>query len=68
MSTSPRRTGRWLRIALFVCALASAPFPFVGLPTRWFLGLPLWLWWSIGCTTLLSLLTAWTIHRHWDDG
>lgn len=67
MPSSRRRTGRRLRVLLVLLAIASAPFPFVGSATRWWLGLPLWLWWSIGCTTALSLLTAWTIHRHWDD-
>lgn len=57
------------RIWLGLLALGTVPFPFIGSDTRFFLGFPLWLWWSASFTVALSVVTATTILRGWrDDG
>ncbi len=60
----PRRH-RWYLLLLALLAIATVPFPFVGRELRLFWGLPLWLWWSFGAITCLSLTTAWGILRLW---
>lgn len=62
----PRRH-RGFYALLTIAAVLSAPFPFVLSSTRLLLGLPLWLWWSAACTTLLSALTAWGVTFYWRD-
>ena len=54
-------------LVLGLLALGTAPFPFIGSQLRMFLGLPLWLWWSLGMTLALSLLTWWGLGRYWKD-
>ena len=66
MKDEPRRHPLYL-LALLVCALGTAPFSFIGSEARMWLGLPVWLWASIGFTLALSVLTAWGILRYWDD-
>ena len=65
-SDEPRRHPRYLAL-LAAAALLTAPFPFIGGPPSLWLGLPVWLWWSLGWTVALSLLTAWGILRYWRD-
>ncbi len=69
MADEPRRHPVFM-VLLAICAVGTAPIVFVGSPTTFFLGLPLWLWWSAGFTLALSALTAWGIVRYWrdDDG
>lgn len=66
MSDEPRNHRGFL-IALAAVALATIPFPFIGRPVVLWFGLPLWLWWSLGWTTCLALLTAWGVMRLWSD-
>jgi len=54
-------------ILVALCAIATAPIPFAGAQTRWWAGLPVWLWWSLGFTALLSGLTCYAILRLWRD-
>ena len=58
---------RRLLLAMLLAAVLSAPFPFAGRDTIWWAGLPLWLWWSLGWTVVLSGLTGFAILRHWND-
>lgn len=60
----PRKHPGFL-ILLALVALATIPFPFVGPDPTLLLGLPLWLWWSLGWTAMLSALTAYGIQRYW---
>ena len=52
-------------VLLGLVALLTAPFPFIGSEPSFFVGLPLWLWWSIGMTVLLAALTSWGFFRYW---
>lgn len=68
VSEEPRRHRGFLALLALV-ALLTAPFPFAGAPLVLVWGLPLWLWWSLGMTALLSAVTVWGIVRLWrDDG
>jgi len=62
----PRRHP-WYMAALALNALAIIPLPFIGPEPSFWLGLPLWLWWSFAWTVSLSCLTAWGILRYWRD-
>lgn len=66
MQDQPRRHRIFL-LLLLVSILASVPFAFVNRPPVFWLGIPLWLWISLGATTMLALLTAWGIIRYWRD-
>jgi len=66
MSDEPRRHPVFMTL-LTLCALGTAPFLFIGAETRLLLGLPTWLWSSIGFTLALSALTAWGVVRYWRD-
>ena len=68
MSDEPRRHPVYMAL-LGLCALATSPYLFAAGSGRELAGLPLWLWWSVGCTIALSALIAWGIHRYWgSDG
>ncbi len=54
-------------LLVVLCALGTAPFLFIGSEPVFVLGLPVWLWSSIGFTLALSLLTAWGVLRYWRD-
>lgn len=58
------RRFRWLTLAAI---FGTVPLPFIGSTTRFWLGLPLWLWWSAGFTVLLSAVTAWGLVVLWRD-
>ena len=62
MSDEPRRHPIYMSLVA-LCALGTAPFLFIGTDTRLVLGLPTWLWSSIGFTLALSALTAWGVIR-----
>ncbi|MEZ5332294.1 MAG: hypothetical protein R2991_09645 [Thermoanaerobaculia bacterium] len=64
MSDEPRRHPLYLAL-LGLCALATSPYLFAGRAAGRVAGLPLWLWWSAGCTLALSALIAWGVHRYW---
>lgn len=66
MPDEPRRHPLFL-LLLALAALGTVPVLFVGRPLAVVLGLPVWLWWSIGCTVALSGLTAWGVLRYWED-
>ena len=66
MQDEPRRHPLFL-VLLALAALGTAPIAFVGRPPSVWLGLPLWLWSSIGFTLALSALTAWGVLRYWKD-
>ena len=66
MKDEPRRHPLYM-LVLALCAFGTAPFLFIGTRPIVVLGLPLWLWSSIGLTVALSLLTAWGILRYWRD-
>ena len=61
------RQHRGFLAGLYTTTVLTAPFPFIGRELRLVFGLPLWLWWSVGFTVLLSCLTAWGIMRLWSD-
>ena len=54
-------------LLLGVVCLATIPVLFVGPSPKLWLGLPVWLWWSLGWTAALSGLTAWGVLRYWKD-
>lgn len=62
----PRRHPR-VMIALVLVILGTAPLPFVGSEVVLVAGLPLWLWWSLGLTVLMSAITSWALMRLWRD-
>lgn len=62
----PRRHPVFMTCLAAVC-LAAVPLPFIGPGPILVGGLPLWLWWSLGWTTILSGLTAFGILRYWKD-
>lgn len=64
MSDEPRRHSLYMAL-LGLCALATSPYLFAAAPEGDLGGLPLWLWWSVGCTVALSALIAWGIYRYW---
>lgn len=64
MLDEPRRHPRYLALLLLLL-LATVPWPFIGRPTVFLLGLPMWLWWSMAWTAALSVTTAWGILRLW---
>jgi len=66
MRDEPRKHPLFLGL-LALAALGTIPIAFVGRQPTNFLGLPLWLWSSIGFTLLLSVLTAWGVMRYWSD-
>lgn len=66
MTDEPARHRRFL-LLLGVFGVASAPFPFAGRQLESFAGLPIWLWWSLGFTTALALLTCYGLLRYWKD-
>ena len=66
MFDEPRRHPRFLLLIALV-ALGTVPLPFVGQDLVLFLGLPVWIWWSLTFTALLSGLTAWGALRFWRD-
>jgi hypothetical protein len=63
----PRRHPVFMTL-LAAAAAGTVPFAFAGAGPTMVWGLPLWLWWSILFTVLLSGLTAWGILRYWKDG
>ncbi|MCZ6726163.1 MAG: hypothetical protein O7A98_02270 [Acidobacteria bacterium] len=66
MNDEPRKHPVYM-VLLGLVALGSVPLWFVGAaPTDW-LGLPVWLWSSIGFTLALSGMIAWGILRYWRD-
>lgn len=66
MRDEPRRHPVYM-ILLGLAALGTVPVAFVGAGPRAWLGLPLWLWSSIGFTVALSALIAWGVLRYWTD-
>ena len=62
----PRHHPRFL-VLLGLVALATIPWPFVGENPALLLGVPLWLWWSLGWTAVLSALTAFGLQRYWRE-
>lgn len=66
MRDEPRKHPIFLGLLALV-ALGTVPIAFVGRPSTTFIGLPVWLWSSIGFTLLLSGLTAWGVMRYWSD-
>ena len=62
----PRRSPLFL-VLLGVCVLGSVPFLFVGRDVQLVLGLPLWLWSSMGFTVALAVVTAWGMLSLWKD-
>jgi len=66
MTDEPRRH-RFFLLLLGLTVLCTSPFPFIGSGSSTFLGIPLWLWWSIFFTIGLSCLTAVGILRYWKD-
>lgn len=66
MRDEPRKHPVFLLLVALV-TLATTPILFVGRTVVSFLGLPLWLWTSMGATFALSALTAWGVLRYWND-
>ena len=66
MSDEPRKHPFFL-LLLSLAAVGTVPICFVGRQPASWLGLPLWLWSSIGFTLALSALTAWGVLRYWKD-
>ncbi len=64
MIDEPRRHPRFMAL-LLALLLLTVPWPFIGQTTRFGLGLPLWLWWSLAWTVALAATTAWGILRYW---
>ena len=66
MPDEPRKHPLFM-LLLALCGIGTAPFLFIGSEPRSVLGIPLWLWSSIGFTLALSVLTAWGILKYWQD-
>lgn len=66
MTDEPRNHRGFMTILAVVCIL-TVPFPFVGRSASFWLGLPIWLWWSLTWTCVLAVLTAWGFFRFWRD-
>ena len=66
MFDEPRKHPRFLML-MALAAIGTVPLPFVGAQPAWFLGLPLWLVWSLGFTVALSAITSWGLLRFWRD-
>ena len=66
MLDEPRRHPKFL-LLLALSVLGTVPLPFIGAETVLILGLPLWLWWSLSFTVLMSSLTSWALMRLWKD-
>ncbi len=62
----PRRHPLFLAL-LGLAAVSTAPFALLGAPDASWLGIPVWLWASLGATACLAGLTAWGILRYWRD-
>ncbi len=54
-------------LSLVVAGFATVPVFFVGDSPAFWLGLPVWLWSSLGWTAVLAVLTAWGLLRYWKD-
>ena len=66
MRDEPRN--HWLFLVLIaVAAVGAVPFWFVGRDTVFVLGLPLWLWSSLGFAVALSAVLVWGILEYWKD-
>lgn len=66
MFDEPRRHPRFMALLLGLL-LVTVPWPFIGRPTGFWLGLPTWLWWSMSWTAALAIATSWGILRLWHD-
>lgn len=66
MPDEPRKHPVFL-VLLAIAALGTVPILFVGREPQQWLGIPVWLWSSIGFTWALSALTAWGLLRYWKD-
>ncbi len=66
MRDEPRKHPLFL-LLLALAAIGTVPIAFVGREPASWLGLPVWLWSSVGFTLLLSALTAWGVLRYWKD-
>ena len=66
MSDEPRRHP-WLMVLLAVTAVGAIPVAFVGAEPTYLLGLPVWLWWSLGFTIATSGLTVLAVLKYWHD-
>lgn len=66
MPDEPRQHPVYMFV-LLLCALGTAPFLFIGSKSSLVLGLPTWLWSSIGFTVALSVMTAWGVLRYWRE-
>ncbi len=64
MKDEPRNHSAFL-LLVAVAAVGAVPFWFVGRETVFVLGLPLWLWSSLGFAVGLSVVTVWGILRLW---
>ncbi len=62
----PRRHPVFMTLLGLAC-LATVPWPFVGLEPVLWLGVPVWLWWSLGWTVVVSGLTVWGVLAYWRD-
>lgn len=56
---------RWFLIIVGLSVLATVPWIFIGGRGVRVAGVPLWLWWSLGATAVLSFVTAWGVARRW---
>jgi hypothetical protein len=66
MRDEPRKHPIFLSLVA-LAAIGTVPIAFVGREVTYLLGLPTWLWSSIGFTLALSGLTAWGVLRYWRD-
>ncbi len=66
MQDEPRRHVTFLVLAA-ITSIGAVPIWFVGRPTVFVLGVPLWLWSSMVFTAGLSAVTVWGILKLWKD-
>ena len=62
----PRRHVTFLVLAA-IMLIGAVPIWFVGWPTVFVLGIPLWLWSSMVFTAGLSAVSVWGILKLWKD-
>ena len=66
MTDEPRRHRVFL-LLIAAASLGAVPFPFIGRENAFVMGLPVWLWSSLGFTVALAGLTTWGLLAYWKD-
>jgi hypothetical protein len=66
MMDEPRKHRVFL-LLMAVTSIGAVPFAFIGRDNAFVMGLPVWLWSSLGFTVALAALTTWGLLAYWKD-